>query len=346
MSGKYRRPRTPDGLAVTPAFTEITQISVITRDTDAMVDALAAALHPGSFKVLSMTAPELFDRLYDGEPSDWSIRAGLTWIGDMQLEIIQPLTGRTVFGDFLEARGGRPGVEHIYLDRRTGSLTDAITLLAEAGFPWRQEAHMNAAGKLGWMPLPAMPGFMARKHGARFGYTSTQGTLKVDVELARFPPGVSQRLALRAAIPEKWVPAGDDRHFESMPADTILRDIDAPYVVGHSMDALLAHWGRLTDRAPEVVPYDDDALPGRGRVARVGFNTTSLFLVEPEAGMVADVLERNGEGVGLVRARPAGSLGDAVPALEARGWAVRVVGEGAGATHPDVPFALWLTESP
>ena len=41
---------------------------------------------------------------YRGQPSDWSARVGFCWIGDKQLEIIQPLNGPSIYYEHLEKK--------------------------------------------------------------------------------------------------------------------------------------------------------------------------------------------------------------------------------------------------
>ncbi|MGW4241687.1 VOC family protein [Nocardia sp. NPDC004722] len=57
-------------------------------------------------------APET--TVYRGEPADFTAHIALSYAGDMQLELIQPVTGRSIYTEFLE-RGGA-GLHHICLE--------------------------------------------------------------------------------------------------------------------------------------------------------------------------------------------------------------------------------------
>ncbi|MEM9692892.1 MAG: hypothetical protein AAGA56_10130 [Myxococcota bacterium] len=328
------RPNVDADLARMTHFSEITQVSIITPDREATVDVLHAALGPGGFKMVTFGPPELFDQTYAGQPEAWSFDAALTWIGDMQLEVIQPhLHTRSVYADYLKLHGDRAGIEHIFLQRRTGSLDDAIDALSEAGIGWRQGARMNAAGRLGRLPLPAMPSFLAKKYAAHFGYTSSQDALKVDLELASFPPGVSQRFALRAAIPERWVPAKvDPKHFEGMPDEAVLRDIFGVGLLVHNLAETCKRYERLTDKPLVVRRFAGDPFAGQGEFATIGFATSVLHLIEPHEGPLRAGLDRWGEGVRLLQ----GQVQGGPEALREHGW----THFGSLALHPDVPFAL------
>lgn len=328
----------PTDLPTIDGFGDLTQVAVITPDAEATVIALGAALGAGAFKLVDMGPPALFDTTMDGAPEAWTMRLGITWIGQMQLEVIQPLEGRTTMTEYLAARGGRAGVQHVFLDRGRVAYDDALARFDGAGYPLVQQAAMNAAGRIGPVPMPAMPAFLASKLGARFGYTRSRDALGLDVELARFPPGVSQRLALRAAIPDKWLPDGDSTHFETLPDDAPLDDIDGVYVLTADVEAMAAAYGALTGGAPKVTAESD--LPGAVRVAPMRFGSALLCPVEPKSGPLVDLLAERGPGVTLLRARPAAGAADG---LEARGWSIAGDREGAFlAAHADVPFALWV----
>ena len=324
-------------------FKTLTQISVITADIETTTSALERCLYPGHFKMLTLDAPQLFHRTYSGEPSDWSAKVGLTWIGGIQLEIIQPMSGRTVYKDYLDRTGRQHGIEHIFLERDADSYEATLKRLSQAGYPLVQQAQMNAAGKLGIMPMPALPDVLAGKLATRFGYTRSFDALKIDLEVAKFPPGVTQRLALRAAIPERWIPEGAPHRFEDLPSDAFLADLDGLGILCEDLDAVVAAFGKLVDRALQLERYADDPWPGRGRMTRLGVGDVLLLLIQPDDGVLAERLAEHGEGVQLVRARPTKvGLKGVQEALTTRGWALLSRAPVVVAEHPEVPFLLWL----
>jgi hypothetical protein len=46
-----------------------------------------------------------------GEPAEWVIHVSIAYAGDQQVELIQPVSGRSIYGEYLEAHG--PGVHHV-----------------------------------------------------------------------------------------------------------------------------------------------------------------------------------------------------------------------------------------
>jgi hypothetical protein len=48
---------------------------------------------------------------YRGEPADFVAHISMTYVGDMQLELIQPVSGQSIYTEFLERTGG--GLHHL-----------------------------------------------------------------------------------------------------------------------------------------------------------------------------------------------------------------------------------------
>ncbi|HJP66965.1 MAG TPA: VOC family protein [Actinomycetota bacterium] len=48
---------------------------------------------------------------YRGEPADFVIEVGIGYAGDQQVELIQPVSGRNIYVEYLERSG--PGLHHI-----------------------------------------------------------------------------------------------------------------------------------------------------------------------------------------------------------------------------------------
>lgn len=325
-----------------PGFRDVTQIAVITRDTKTDAQNMAEALGVGAFKCAKITPPALFNVQYDGLGGDGSMLAAVTFVGDIQLEVIQPLANRNVYDDYLKDSGDVAGVEHIFLQHEGINYHQAMAVFEKAGYAPKQHAQLNVAGRLGVLPVPPLPGFLAPSLATRFCYTSTHASLKTDIELAQFAFGVPQRLGLRMMIPDEWIPGGKGEHFESLPPDGPLRKIDAAYVLGLDMTALAGAYEPLTGEEIRARSYNDDVLPGQGEVAEIRLSNTSIFLVAPSDGPLRSLLEEKSEGIRLLRGRP--GRGGGLPGLKQRGWTLAPSDRGLLATHASVPFALWVTD--
>ena len=321
---------------------EITQLAIITRDTEKMASVLSRALNLGAFKIFSAKSPQLFDATYGNQPEGWSMKAALTWLGKTQFEIIEPTSGRTVYHDYLEARNQQPGIEHIYLDAKNFKATKSQ--LENAGYPLQQEAKLNAAGRIGWLPIPALPSFL--KHmAAGFGYTSTIQDLKVDLEIAKFPRGVSQRFALKAAIPEKWIPAEKPIHFEKLPPDAPIEEVHTLYIMCNDLAATVKNYAKITTAPPKIRACDSSMLHGEGKIAAISIGTKTLHLLQPTSGEIQNFLHHQGEGLYLLGVSPRTSVQNAAQTLKRLGWECSRPSKAGSvlATHSEIPFTLLIS---
>ena len=92
---------------------KIYQIAFVTRDLEKSMQAWIDNLGIGPWNVLTFTEKSVKNLKVGGklvtEPFKFLI--GISWIGDMQLEIIQPVYGPTIYEDFLKRKG--EGLHHI-----------------------------------------------------------------------------------------------------------------------------------------------------------------------------------------------------------------------------------------
>jgi methylmalonyl-CoA/ethylmalonyl-CoA epimerase len=75
------------------------------------------------------------EAVYDGTPSPFSARYGFLRSGASALELVQPLSGRSPYADFLEANGG-DGIHHLAyvvddIDAHLRQISDATGAPAE-----------------------------------------------------------------------------------------------------------------------------------------------------------------------------------------------------------------------
>jgi len=105
-----------------------TQIAWVTPDLDATETALTGLL--GVRKWIRIPdvhfAPDTCS--YLGAPADFVASISLSYLGDMQLELIAPVRGENIYSDFLRECG--PGLHHICTEAESPEEFDAA--LAEA----------------------------------------------------------------------------------------------------------------------------------------------------------------------------------------------------------------------
>ncbi|WP_067535351.1 VOC family protein [Nocardia crassostreae] len=92
----------------------VTQIAWVVADVERAAKYLGAALGAGAWTRMPEVAFGPESCTYRGEPADFTAHISLAYQGDTQLELIQPVRGRSIYTEFLE-RGG-PGLHHICLE--------------------------------------------------------------------------------------------------------------------------------------------------------------------------------------------------------------------------------------
>jgi len=93
-----------------PAYGSITQIAWVTEDIDATERTLTGLCGAGRWTRM----PDVdFSNVceYRFTPADFAAHISLTYLGDMQLELIQPTRGNSIYTEFLGDRG--PGLHHV-----------------------------------------------------------------------------------------------------------------------------------------------------------------------------------------------------------------------------------------
>ena len=144
-----------------------TQIAWVTTDLDATERALTGLLGVKKWVRIPDVhfAPDACS--YLGKPADFFASISLSYLGDMQLELIEPVRGDNIYSDFLRQSG--PGLHHICM---------------EVESPERLEAALAAAVELGAAVVQrgVMPG------GIHFAYVSAPQAGVPFVEIAYVGP--------------------------------------------------------------------------------------------------------------------------------------------------------------
>jgi hypothetical protein len=147
------------------------QIAWVTHSLDTTEMALTGLLGVKKWVRLSDVhfAPDACS--YHGAPADFVASISLSYLGDMQLELIEPVRGPNIYSDFLDDSG--PGLHHICVEAATVDDFDAaLCSAAEQGATVPQQG--------------VMPG------GMRFAYLSAPQYGVPFVEIAHFSPEMRQ----------------------------------------------------------------------------------------------------------------------------------------------------------
>ncbi|WP_339948065.1 VOC family protein [uncultured Albimonas sp.] len=145
-----------------PWIRSVLQTCVVVEDLDATIAEYWERAGIGPWYVW---VPKLTGMRIRGQEIPYSMKLALAWTPDgVMWEVIQPLTGPSIYREFLDRR--REGLHHVLVDAGEGGY-DALIAQAEArGLP------------------PMMEGTWA---GAQFAYLDGEGPLKMAIEVVRRP---------------------------------------------------------------------------------------------------------------------------------------------------------------
>jgi methylmalonyl-CoA/ethylmalonyl-CoA epimerase len=156
---------------------QIPQICVVVRDVQEAMELYWKTFGIGPWQVYTMAPPLMTEMTIREKPEPYSMRIALAQVGNIQWELIQPLTGQSIYKEFLEQSG--EGVHHVL------SVVDDYDK-ALAGF--------EAAGM-----QPLMGGTW---RGATFMYVDARKQLGTIVEIFKTNPDFA------LPEPEATYPAG------------------------------------------------------------------------------------------------------------------------------------------
>jgi methylmalonyl-CoA/ethylmalonyl-CoA epimerase len=94
-----------------PGERKLIQIAQVVTDLDRAMKKYYDILNIGPWAVYTFAPPALRECTYKGKASDATWVLALAWVGDTQMELMQPLSGESVYTRFLEKKG--EGIHHI-----------------------------------------------------------------------------------------------------------------------------------------------------------------------------------------------------------------------------------------
>jgi methylmalonyl-CoA/ethylmalonyl-CoA epimerase len=142
------------------------QFALVVEDIDEAVRSWHSQFGIGPWTAWHLGPGVLQDMTYKGEAVEFDFIHALAWQGEVQFELVQPLSGPSIFADHLKEHG--PGLQHMgkYVEDHPG----AVEAVVAAGF----------------VPVQSARGFGAEGDGA-FAYFQPPGVGGLTVELISAP---------------------------------------------------------------------------------------------------------------------------------------------------------------
>lgn len=128
------------------------QVAFVVEDLDVALRHWAQVLGVGPWTVWTLE-PEVLDEMrYHGAVASFSFRHALAWSGPLQIELVQPLAGPSIFADQLALSG--PGLNHV--GRLVDDHASESTQLRERGYRPLQSARFGASadGRFAYFASP------------------------------------------------------------------------------------------------------------------------------------------------------------------------------------------------
>ena len=149
----------------------IHQIAWVTRDLDRSLRAWVEDLRVGPWRVYTFSDETVKGLKVGGEPvtEPFKFRIAISWIGDMEVELIEPVYGRMIYQEFIERRG--EGLHHIKEKIADEDMAAVVGDWEARGFPVTQtgqffkdfqfyfysEARIDFVSELGNCPVQELP---------------------------------------------------------------------------------------------------------------------------------------------------------------------------------------------
>ena len=92
---------------------QVIQIAYVVRDLEKAMRLHWEVCGIGPWDVYEFDASKVDDFVYRGKPATHKALLALAWKGDMQLELLQPVSGYCIYDEHLERKG--EGLHHIKL---------------------------------------------------------------------------------------------------------------------------------------------------------------------------------------------------------------------------------------
>jgi glyoxalase/bleomycin resistance protein/dioxygenase superfamily protein len=143
-------------MSTQPLFRKVLQVGLVVRDSEATARRYWEEFGIGPWRFYTLDPANTPNMRFRGRPVKHSFRAALARIGDLTLELIEPLDGSSVYSEHLQLRG--EGLHHLalavddYESARERLKNDGFAEL-QAGRPYdvNDYSYFDTAGVLGFI---------------------------------------------------------------------------------------------------------------------------------------------------------------------------------------------------
>jgi methylmalonyl-CoA/ethylmalonyl-CoA epimerase len=234
------------------------------------------------------------------------MKLGIGWVGNTQLEVIQPEEGPSLYHEYLKAHG--EGVHHLLVDTGDVSFPQAIARFSAFGYSIGQGAKLNLPLQLGPLTFPPVPRWLENFLCSEIAYLETDKELTTILELSRLPPMLF-RVGLKIGKPDYWIPA-DETDFRKELSASFINRISKVGIVTRDLNKIIRNyedhmgvgpWKVYTEESPQTckIKMRGVEVNFRARFAVNQIDDKLLEIVQPLEGrsLYHEFLAARGEGV-------------------------------------------------
>lgn len=255
----------------------LNQVALMVNDAQKVAENYWNILGIGPWDIFTLVSPTVFDETYLGKPADYGYNVGLCRCGPCQLELIEPLTGESMYKDFIAKHG--EGLQHLqYLANTIDEARKHVQLFAEQGFPLLMDGYFG-------------DGYWA--------YIDTISALKCVWEVVKMPSSIS--------APHVRIPADPN---QKSPAKIKVEAVTQTSLVVKDLQETMKNYWNILGIGPwdirEVVPpfahdfmYKSKPVNVTAKVGYAMVGEVQIELVEPVSGesLHNDFMAKHGEGL-------------------------------------------------
>jgi len=117
---------------------KVLQIALVVRDLQKSMREYWEVFGIGPWRIVTFQPPALTNPRVRGKLEPYTMKLGITQIGDIQWELIQPLTGNSIYKEFLDKNG--EGLHHVAVD--VGNYDQAVDLMKKQDIEILMSGHM------------------------------------------------------------------------------------------------------------------------------------------------------------------------------------------------------------
>ena len=117
-----------------PSSLNLAQIAWVVKDIETTKRFFQDVLGRSNFSKVDTIRVKEFEATYYGEPSDAESLVAIAYSGGTFIELIQPISGNSIFQDYLD-KNPAGGIQHVAYSIPVAKLDKVISEFADKGFP-------------------------------------------------------------------------------------------------------------------------------------------------------------------------------------------------------------------